>query len=158
MKFKPSSDPGLDAFVAEVLALFPRMMRGFMREERNALSAGRITLPQFWILQVLSERGACRMLDLTRELRIPPSTATLLMDRLVALGLACRETDPADRRAIRVRMTARGRAMMSRVLRQKREILRRVSEGLPGEDRAAYLRVLDHIVRATGVSGSGAAP
>jgi DNA-binding MarR family transcriptional regulator len=154
MKTKTEPDPDLDAFVSEVLTLFPRMMRGFMREERNALSAGKITLPQFWILQVLAERGICQMRDLTKELRIPPSTATVLMDRLVSLRLAGRELDPDDRRAIRVRMTARGRAMMARVLGQKRDILRRASEGLPAADRAAYLRVLDHIGRATGVPGS----
>lgn len=156
MKTPRFPDAELNEFVDKVLVLFPRMMRGFMREERNALSRGRIPLPQFWFLQLLSERGVSRMRDLTQELRIPPSTATMLTDRLVEMRLVSRESDREDRRAIRVRLTAKGRSMMARVVGQKRDILLRVMAGLPAGDRAAYVRVLEHVVRGAGAPGKGA--
>jgi DNA-binding MarR family transcriptional regulator len=155
MKPDSRADPALDAFVASALSLMPKMLRGFMREERNALSRGRVTLPQFWMLQLLGERGTCRMHELSRELRISPSSATVLIDRLVELKLADRGPDADDRRAIRVWATAQGRAALTRVFEQKRRITRRLFTRIPVVDRNAYLRVLTHMVRETDLRPRG---
>ncbi|MDZ4200191.1 MAG: MarR family transcriptional regulator [Kiritimatiellia bacterium] len=137
----------LDRFVDSTLDLMPRMLRGFMREERNLLSRGVISLPQFWMLQIIRESSRCLMNDLARALSIPPSTLTSMADRLVELKLILRHTDPEDRRAVRLTLTPEGEQTLHDILEQKRDMALRIFAKVSEEDRAAYLRVIEQVVR-----------
>lgn len=67
-------------------------------------------------LQALSElpQDAATMRELAARLQISGAAACSLADRLVAHGLTERRTDPADRRIVRLALTARGRALAQR--------------------------------------------
>lgn len=134
-------------FADRVGTIMPRMLRGMMREERSSLARGEITLPQWWMLQTLLERGACTMGDLAQELRVGRSTATGLVDRLVDLGLVRREHDVTDRRAVRALPTPRGRRMMAELYREKRRLTIRLFGSIAPRDRATYLRVLEQMAK-----------
>lgn len=54
------------------------------------------------------EDGAPRLADIATALRIAPRSATEVVDRLVAHGLAQRQPSPTDRRAIEVAPTPAG--------------------------------------------------
>lgn len=120
-----------------------------MREERNILSRGEVSLPQFWALQIIAERGSCLMSDLCSELGMSPSSLTACVDCLCEMKLVRRAADAEDRRAIRVALTARGRRMLLEVIGQKRDMIRRLFSDVPAADRAVYLRVLDQVVAKT---------
>lgn len=53
-------------------------------------------------MELLIEQGSMSPTDLARGLGITPAAATLVVDRLVAVGHAERAPHPTDRRAVRV--------------------------------------------------------
>ena len=58
--------------------------------------------------------GACRAGQLAQQAKISPSTITEIVESLEGDGLVRRETDPDDRRAVRVALTADGRRQLQR--------------------------------------------
>ena len=50
----------IDRFGQRMIALLPRMLRGFARRESNYLSRGKITLPQLGVLEYLPPAGKVR--------------------------------------------------------------------------------------------------
>src|SRR5688572_7839483 len=68
-----------------------------------------VTLPQFRALVVLDRDDAgLNVGELAHELRIQPSTATRLCDRLVRRRLARRRVNPANRREVMILLTSSG--------------------------------------------------
>ena len=72
-----------------------------------------LTLPQYRMLTALSAGGQ-RSARLAERLAIRKPTATALADGLVAAGYAERESEPGDRRIVRLRMTPAGQAALAR--------------------------------------------
>lgn len=84
--------------------------------------------------RVTGEAGAgMRLKDLGREVGLPPSTLTAVIDRLERLGYVERVPSPTDRRSVRVRPTEKWRAMAQRVRRRVDDELTAVLAGLPRE-------------------------
>lgn len=54
--------------------------------------------------------------DLSRSLLITSGAITARLDRLVRAGLVVRRADPVDRRAVRIRLTAKGERLAKRAL------------------------------------------
>jgi DNA-binding MarR family transcriptional regulator len=78
-----------------------------------------LTLSRFEILLVLSfaRAGALPIMRLRDVLMIHGSSVTYLVDRLEAVGLVARESQPADRRVSLVRVTEGGRELVERASR-----------------------------------------
>jgi DNA-binding MarR family transcriptional regulator len=72
-----------------------------------------LTLPQYRMLSALRDGGQ-RSARLADRLAIRKPTATALADGLVAAGYAERESEPGDRRIVRLRMTPAGEAALRR--------------------------------------------
>jgi DNA-binding MarR family transcriptional regulator len=83
-----------------------------------------LTLPQFDVLAQLHRRPeGMRPGQLTRELLVTAGNVTGIVARLEALNLVARRRVPEDRRAVRLRLTARGRRLMARAIpRHRREV------------------------------------
>ena len=98
-----------------------------------------ITLPQFRALVVLdSDEGGMNVGALANELRIQPSTATRLCDRLVRKRLARRRVNPTNRREVTIVLTRRRREIAS--------IMARV----PAAQRVAIVEALTTFRQAAG--------
>ncbi len=69
---------------------------------------GGLTLPQYRILAVLAEGGE-KSARLAEKLAIRKPTLTVAADGLVSGGYAVRESDPCDRRVVRLVITDVGR-------------------------------------------------
>jgi DNA-binding MarR family transcriptional regulator len=82
------------------------------------------------------------MTELADRLGIVPRSVTTVIDALEEAGLVRRETDPANRRAIRLHLTSRGLAVRDDL----REARRRASEDLfaplPAADRRRLAELL----------------
>jgi DNA-binding MarR family transcriptional regulator len=74
-----------------------------------------VTQAEAHILAHLASAGECTVAELHRALAHRRSTLTSVLDRLVARGLATRETSPQDRRSFVVRLTPPGRTCARRV-------------------------------------------
>lgn len=153
-----SSRRSLERFVARVADLMPRFMQAALVEERTLLSSGLVTVPQLWALAHLERGGPCPMSALARALRLTPPTATCLVDRLAALRLVRRQSDPRDRRVVRLTLAPRGRRLMASFRVEKRNSARRHFSALSEPERETFLYVMEKLVRQAEAGEEAARP
>jgi DNA-binding MarR family transcriptional regulator len=103
----PGAEP-LDVQAAQTAVL--TVMRLFRALER--VDTG-LTPQQYRILK-LAGAGGERSARLAERLAVAKPTLTATADGLVAAGYAQRETEAGDRRVVRLRLTAAGRAALER--------------------------------------------
>ena len=110
-----------------------------------------VTLPQFRALVVLDRAEAgLNVGELARELRIQPSTATRLCDRLVRHRLARRRVNPANRREVTMLLTAAGRDVVAEVTRRRRREIASIMAKVPASQRVAIIDALTAFREAAG--------
>jgi DNA-binding MarR family transcriptional regulator len=109
-----------------------------------------VTLPQFRALVVLASRGPQRVVDVSGELGVDPSTGTRLCDRLVRKGLVRRQRSTADRRVVRVTLTPAGRSLVDQVTLWRREEVSNIVAAMQEHWSADVVRALHGFAAATG--------
>ena len=124
------------------LAITSALKRGY-----TAAGAGRVKPAYLGVLMGLWEKDSQRVVELGRKAGLEPSTMTGLIDRMERDGFVRREPDPADRRALRVRLTARSLNMREAVTAVTDTILEDVLTGITGKDLEAMKGVLKQILR-----------
>jgi DNA-binding MarR family transcriptional regulator len=118
-----------------------------LRVEDEALG---ISAPRLSALSVLVFAGPRRIGELARAEQVEPPTMTRLVDGLVRDGLAIREPDPQDARAVRVRATAAGARALRRGRTRRVETLRSVLATLSPTELAALGDGVDVLERVLG--------
>jgi 5'-methylthioadenosine phosphorylase len=89
------------------------------------------------------------MSRLADELDVAPPNASAIIGRLAERGLVERVADPADRRIVRVRLTAQGRGLLDEIEEARLERLRRVIGALDPIQQRRLLRSVSDLVAAT---------
>lgn len=102
----------------------------------------RVTLPQFRMLVVLSTRGATKLVTLADLLQVAPSTAMRMVDRLIAAGLADRQSNPGNRRETLLQLTEEGRRTVADVTARRRAAIAEIVERLTPTQRLALIEAL----------------
>ncbi|RYP82985.1 MarR family transcriptional regulator [Nocardioides guangzhouensis] len=102
-----------------------------------------VTLPQWRVLVLLSSLGQQTVGELAVELGVNSSNATRVCDRLEQLGLVRRRRSSADRRIVRVALTAEGTRVVEAVVSRRREDVRDVVERMSDLDAARAARALE---------------
>jgi MarR family transcriptional regulator, organic hydroperoxide resistance regulator len=136
---------GIPEFADKLNRLIPSILREFLKRNTNELSKGKITLHQFLVLCFLEEKGESRMTDLARFFRVSTAAATGIVNRLVKCSYLTRVFDPGDRRIIKVRLTAKGCAIVEKINRQRRDMVVSVFGRLTEAERQEYLKILTRI-------------
>jgi len=117
--------PAGDADSAAAVSAWLRLLKahGLVLRQLRRRVPDRLTLPQFDVLAQLYRRESMTPGDLTRELLVTAGNLTGIVARLVNLGLVSRHRVPEDGRAVRLRLTARGRQVMRRAIpRHRRDV------------------------------------
>jgi DNA-binding MarR family transcriptional regulator len=110
-----------------------------------------VTLPQFRALVVLDCCGGQRRVgELAAELRIQPSTATRLCDRLVRRGLVERRVDEANRREVTVTLSEAGKRLVDKVTRVRRVEIGSILARIPRSKRRTIVEGLNAFRDAAG--------
>ena len=107
-----------------------------------------ITLPQFRMLGILDSRGPMRLSALAELLDVNPSTATRMVDRLVATEMVARQPNPATRREIVVELTDEGTHVVRGVTRKRRAAIGRIVAKMPEDERRGLVRALTAFTEA----------
>lgn len=115
-----------------------------LRVEDEALG---ISAPRLSALSVLVFAGPKRIGELARIEQVEPPTMTRLVDGLVRDGLAVREPDPQDARAVRVRATATGARTLRRGRAKRLDALTDTLSSLSPADLAALGRGVEVLER-----------
>jgi DNA-binding MarR family transcriptional regulator len=101
-------------------------------------------------LQVAGERPL-QMGEIADQLLASPSGVTRIADRLDRDGLITRETPPANRRVVTVRLTPRGRSVLARADRIFLDVLAAsFSQHLSDADVGALRRILRKVLEGNG--------
>ena len=142
-----------------LLELTPSIRRAFevrLSEERAQWLA--LTGHQLEALAALKE-GSLTMRSLCERLDISESAGTALSDRLVARGMVARETDPADRRVVRLALTDEARGMVQRYRRLKSGHAAQLLSTLSQDDLERLVHIYETLVAApSSAAPSPAAP
>ena len=139
----------LDEDVA--VAAWVRLLKthGLVLRELRRRAPGDLTIAQFDVLAQLARRPeGMRSGELTRELLVTAGNVTGLVARLSRLGLVERRAVPDDRRAVRIRLTARGRQVMARALPRHRREVASLLRGLPSRDLLQLRDLLGRLNRS----------
>lgn len=109
-----------------------------------------ITLPQFRLLVVLSTGGAANLSMVAEQLGVNPSTATRMIDRLIAAGLVSREINPTSRREVVVALTEQGAGVVGQVTQLRRREIAEIVTRMPVRHRQGLIDALEAFTEAGG--------
>lgn len=101
-----------------------------------------VTLPQLRVLVMVASRGALNLAAVAAGLGVHPSNATRAVERLVVAGLLDRRDDPQDRRNLVLELAPAGRALVDRVMDDRRVAIAQILERMPAGRRRALVPVL----------------
>ena len=116
--------------------------RSLRHLSREALSPWDITPSHGRALGVPIRHGVLRLTELADHLHIAPRSATEVVDGLQERTLVERRSDPQDRRATLVGLTAEGRAVAEAIDSARTAEAARFFAVLSDEDRADLTRIL----------------
>lgn len=120
--------------------LVEKALRSRLREQFGS------TLPRFDLMAQLERAPqGLKMNELSARMMVTGGNITGITDQLVSEGLVDRLTVAGDRRACRVRLTAKGRRAFRDMARQHEEWLVDVFAGLSAKDAASLYRLLGKV-------------
>lgn len=136
---------------ALALSVWVRLLKAHglaLREVRRRVPEG-LTLPQFDVLgQLHRHREGMTPGELTRALLVTAGNVTGIVGRLVAMDLVERQPVPGDRRAVRIRLTARGRRLMRHAIPLHRRDVAALLSGVSPADLGRLRGLLGRLGRA----------
>jgi len=108
----------------------------------ETLAPHRLSIATWRVLAVLAANGAQRQIDLADLTSIDASTLSRIVTRLVRLGLATRTRSATSNREVAVALSAKGSALMARLIPPARAIEADANTGISPEELAVVKRCL----------------
>ena len=142
----PSPSPDMSACGSSLGLLF-RQVRDALRDamERELAASGHdLTLSQYITLKKL-HFGTASASELAQAAELNPGAMTRLLDRLEAVGLVQREAHPSDRRALRIVLTTRGKAIWPELEACADRVRERALAELDDKQRTELVRMLEQV-------------
>jgi DNA-binding MarR family transcriptional regulator len=112
---------------------------------RDALARRGLSIEMWRVLAVLSSNGEHRQIDLGDMTSIDTSTLSRMVTRLARMDLVARTRSATDNRAVGIRLTAKGWALVARLIPVARAYEKAAMAGLGAADLAALKRALRHM-------------
>ena len=132
--------PELDADALSVVVRIQLLGRLLSRDAEQALEPLGLKLWEYDVLSALRRQGEPFLLpssELARESMLTSGAMTTRIDRLEERGLVLREADPADRRAVKVRLSEVGLGLVDQALAARLEAAEIQLDSLAARERAA---------------------
>jgi DNA-binding MarR family transcriptional regulator len=130
--------------------LLRRAWYGMNQAFRRRIAHTGVTPDQFTVLRSLLEGDSKGLVqsELTRLMASDPNTIAALVERMEGTRLVERRVHESDRRANRIRVTAKGRRKYLLLRKVALELQSKVLEVVPEEDRQEFLEHLARISEA----------
>ena len=135
----------LNDFATELQKLMPAFMGAMLRRERNAVSQGIISVPQFLGLSFLRRNPNAPVKAFAATLGLQLSSASGLIDRMVRNGLILRVRSKEDRRVVQLTLSVKGAQMVDEIMEQKRQSLVEIFAALSPDERVIYLEMMKKV-------------
>jgi DNA-binding MarR family transcriptional regulator len=141
---RESSDSVIDAVL-----LASRVLVGVAARSLSDI-AEEVTLTQYRTLVVLASRGAQNLVGLAESVGVTPATATRMCDRLVKKKLVVRQSEPDDRRQVRLALTKKGLNLVREVTDRRRREIETILGSITLKEQAALVQALSRFAMAAG--------
>jgi DNA-binding MarR family transcriptional regulator len=144
----PDAGPDAEGSDAELAARLRLAILRLSRRLRQQVAGG-VTSSQVSALATVERLGTPTLGELASSEQVQPPSMTKIVVGLEAAGLVARQEEEADRRIVRVKLTADGRRTLARSRSLRNAYLVRRLRRLSVDDRAALadvVRLLEHLV------------
>ena len=108
----------------------------------EALAEHRLSIAMWRVMAVLASTGGQRQIDLADRTSIDASTLSRLVSRLVRMGLVTRARSASSNREVAVTLSAKGSALVARLIPIAREFETEAIAGLPPQELMVLKRCL----------------
>ena len=131
----------IDPQMEELASGFREALRHSVYLVRRLDADGELSAAQLSTLKMLLGEGQ-RVGEIARNLGVRVPSATEQIIKLERAGLARREPDPADSRAVRVILTDEGRAAVDSANKRRNQVMADILSSLTDQDRKALAEAL----------------
>lgn len=104
--------------IEEILGSFKAISRRIFGSHHSFFDQENITSSQWQVLHFVKHNEGVGIKEIAEKFRITSSAVTQLVEGLVAKGFLLRESDKADHRAIKIKVSGKTKKYMS-IMRQK---------------------------------------
>ena len=138
-----SSRARLEASYARTLLPLAKLWR---QAADRALSDMCVSASTGWALVQVGRLGDdVRQTDLASELDVTQASLVRSIDQMTAAGLVDRHRDPVDARVSRIRLTDRGRTLVTTIETKFATLRRAMLDGVSDDDLATALHVAERL-------------
>lgn len=145
----PTVDPTLDWDARALHRTLEELIRLIQFRDRDRICCHDVSVSQCYALETLALAGPLRLHELAERLYLDKSTASRVIDGVVAKGYADRARHPDDGRAVLIGLTPNGRALYERIEADLLAEVRAVVQDLEPPVREAMTRALGQLVQST---------
>jgi MarR family transcriptional regulator, organic hydroperoxide resistance regulator len=108
----------------------------------DPLARHNLSIEMWRVMVVLTANGSLRQIDLADLTSIEASTLSRLVTRMVRMGLVTRTRSAESSREVTVKLSAKGNALVARLIPTGREFETAAISGISAEDLAVLKRCL----------------
>jgi DNA-binding MarR family transcriptional regulator len=144
----PAGEAELARDAEAVHRVLSELLRLLQFRDRDRICCHDISVTQCYALEALVAGGGQGLNELAATLMLDKSTASRVLDALVAKGYATRQPHPEDGRAVVLAATAAGKRLYQRIDADLLGSVRSVLAAVDPEVRAAIPGLLAQLVRA----------
>jgi DNA-binding MarR family transcriptional regulator len=130
---------------ARLIATIPVVFRHLLSHARRRPAWRELTYQQYNVMRIIQDEGPLPPGEIARQLLVSAPVVTRLASALVEVGLVERGADPADRRTVRLALTATGRRRVSAMRRDLVAAAEELIAPLPGPRRQAVASALEEL-------------
>jgi DNA-binding MarR family transcriptional regulator len=135
----------ISQFADKVMELIPVIMREYVKHQVDEFDKLKITMPQFFVLELVNRQGEAKMSDLAKFVNVTTAAMTGIVGRLFKNGYVLRASEPGDRRIINIKLTAKGAKVVKDMMQRRKDITIRMFGSISPEEREEYLNILTHV-------------
>lgn len=126
-------------------SVFLRLGKAYNSSTQEFEALTGIRAPTWRLLFLIHLKPGIGQKNLTRLIRVDPGSITRQLKDIEHQGLIVRAPDPLDARMVRVKLSAKGNALVKRVMKIRLQFLQRMLNDIPAQDIETFIRVLDKI-------------
>lgn len=140
-----SASGALDGLEARLIATVPAIFRHLLAHARRRPAWRSLTYQQYNVLRIVLGDGPTSQAEIARRLLVSAPVVTRLASALCEAGLLERRSDPRDKRAVLLALTAPGRRRVTAMRRDLLAAATELIEPLPENRRASVKTALDEL-------------
>lgn len=136
----------------EMVLIMAGLLRETARRQESILTKGNMSISNIVVIDILKEKGACTMRQISEALSLTMGAATGIIDKMTARGLVKRERQKDDRRVVKVSLRPAGAKFHEKINKFRSDVTAELFSVLTDKEKMEYLRILKKMY--SGITGT----